>query len=211
MIKVFVVGGANYYASPIKGAVLTNNIEKAQIVLFTGGEDVTPSFYGEKDLGVSYTNINRDTIEKSIFSRIKKNQLVLGICRGAQFLCAINGGKLVQDITNHATGGTHSITLEDGTSMEVTSTHHQMMYPYNLPTKDYTLLGKCIPGRSTHYIGSGIDKETILKNGEPEIVLFHTSNNLICLAVQGHPEMLEKNSDFVKWLNSTIKELLNLK
>ncbi len=70
MIKVYVVGGSDYYASPIKGAVLTDNIKKAQIVLFTGGEDVTPSIYNEKDCGISFTNFNRDVREKTIFSHM---------------------------------------------------------------------------------------------------------------------------------------------
>jgi len=209
MIKVYVVGGSDYYASPIKGAVLTDNIKKAQIVLFTGGEDVTPSIYNEKDCGVSFTNFNRDVQEKTIFSHIEQNQLVLGICRGAQFLCAMNGGKLVQDVTNHSLYQTHLITLDNDSTMEVTSTHHQMMYPYNLSSTDYTLVGKCNPGRSSYYIGSGIDSNIIVEKGEPEIVLFHKKNNPICLAIQGHPEMLSKKSEFVKWFNIMIKNLLN--
>ena len=211
MIKVFVVGGGIYYASPIKDVKLVNNLNDAQVVLFTGGEDISPELYNEKNEGYSYVSRRRDNLEREIFESIKPNQLVLGICRGSQFLCAMNGGKIVQDVTNHALEGTHQIVLDNSEGMEVTSTHHQMMYPFNLSKSCYTLLGSSIPTRSNHYYGGGINVENILKYGEPEIVLFHKKDCPKCLAIQGHPEMMLKTSKFVNWENNKLKELLNLK
>lgn len=81
-IKVYVVGTAKYYADFMKNIKLTDKIEEADIVLFTGGEDVTPSFYGCKKHPRTYSNIHRDLEEKIVFEKIRKDQFVVGICRG---------------------------------------------------------------------------------------------------------------------------------
>lgn len=86
MKKVFVVGGAKQYASWIKDHELTDNLEEADIVLFTGGEDVDPSLYGCEKHPTTYSNINRDLEEKAIFEKVKPDQLCLGICRGLRII-----------------------------------------------------------------------------------------------------------------------------
>ena len=82
MKKVYVVGDAKHYADFITGVKLVNNIEDANIVLFTGGEDVDPSLYGCEKHYTTYSNIERDLYEKEIFEKINPNQLAVGICRG---------------------------------------------------------------------------------------------------------------------------------
>lgn len=80
--KIFVVGGANWYANWISDSVLTNDINEADIVLFTGGEDVDPVIYGKEKHHTTYSNIARDEEEADIFNEIREDQLALGICRG---------------------------------------------------------------------------------------------------------------------------------
>lgn len=80
--KVYVVGGATDYASWIKNHKLVDNLEDADIVLFTGGEDVDPSLYNCEKHPTTWSNIKRDQEELEIFKKIKHNQLALGICRG---------------------------------------------------------------------------------------------------------------------------------
>lgn len=82
MIKVYVVGNSKYYASFLTNVELTDDITKAKIVLFTGGEDVDPSLYGKKKHPSTYSNLQRDLYEKEIFSQMRKSQLAVGICRG---------------------------------------------------------------------------------------------------------------------------------
>lgn len=206
--KVYVVGNSVHYASFITNVELVNKIEDADIVIFTGGEDVDPSLYGEKKDSSTYSNIARDKMEIAEFKKVNPNQLVIGICRGSQLMCVLNGGKLVQHVTNHGLYGTHSITNKTF-DYEITSTHHQMQYPYNLEEKDYTLMYVSAPNRSDRYIGGGIDKTMLLKYGEPEIVLYHKENAPKCLAIQGHPEMMRKEAPVVKMLNNLILKLLN--
>ena len=68
--------------------------------LFTGGQDVSPSIYGEEPLdGLVGTCRARDNMElKVLETAIAKDIPVLGICRGIQFINAALGGSLYQDL-----------------------------------------------------------------------------------------------------------------
>lgn len=209
MKKIYVVGEAIEYANFIVNSKLTSNIEDANIILFTGGEDVDPSLYGKEKHPLTYSNIKRDLYEKEIFNKIRKDQLVIGICRGSQFLCVMNGGLLVQDVENHAIWETHPIyNVKEYTLYDITSTHHQMQYPYNLDKSNYEVLYKTYDYLSRYYEGDGIDSELIYQNGEPEIVLYKNPDKPRCLAIQGHPEYMRKDAPVVKMLNSLINKYL---
>ena len=86
MKKVFVVGPAKSYSKWIKNHELTDKIEEADIVMFTGGEDVDPSLYGAQPHPTTYSNIQRDLAEKSIFEQVRTDQLCVGICRGLRIV-----------------------------------------------------------------------------------------------------------------------------
>lgn len=206
-MKIFVVGGALGYANFLEGVSFVDKVEDAEVVLFTGGEDVTPSLYDCKKHNTTYCNPNRDLEEKEIFNKIKPNQVALGICRGSQFLCVMNGGLLVQHVHFHAIGRTHGITNGD-VAYQITSTHHQMQYPYKLNSDDYDVLFKAEQNLSDCYEGDKIDMEDILRNGEPEIVLYHKEGFPKCLAVQGHPEMIP-DSPVAKMISNLVKELVD--
>ena len=209
MKNIYVVGEAKHYADFIEGANLVDEISEADIVVFTGGEDVTPSLYGASLHPKTFCNPLRDKSEISVFNSIRPNQMVIGVCRGSQLLCMLNGGKLVQHVTGHGLFHTHSIyNVETGTCYEITSTHHQMQYPYNLDGKDYSLLYISTSNRSTDYEGDCIDSKELKSKGEPEIVLYHKENFPKCLAIQGHPEYMRKDSPTVKMLNNLINSIL---
>lgn len=206
-MKVFVVGGALGYANFLEDIIFVDKVEDAEVVLFTGGEDVTPSLYGCKKHPTTYSNPTRDLAEKEVFNKIKENQVALGICRGSQLLCVMNGGLLVQDVSGHAIGRTHAITDGD-VAYEITSTHHQMQYPYNLNEKDYKVLFRSYQSNSDRYEGDKIEVKEILAGGEPEIVLYHKQGFPKCLAVQGHPEMIP-TSPVAKMISNLVKNLVN--
>lgn len=207
MKKVYVVGPWVDYASWIEDHELVDNIKDADIVLFTGGEDVNPSIYGKVKHPRTYSNLDRDLEEREIFKSVSPKQLCLGICRGSQLMCALNGGILVQDCNGHALWHTHEIT-NGSYGYQITSTHHQMQYPFNLPKDEYKMLYWTRP-RSDYYEGDGIVLEEILKNGDPEIVLYTRKGLPRCLAVQGHPEMMRKDAPVITMLNTLLNDLLN--
>ena len=206
-MKIYVVGGADNYVNFIENVQLVDKLEDAQLVVFTGGEDVTPSLYGCRKHRTTYCNLKRDQAEQAIFNKIDpKKQVCLGICRGSQFLCVMNGGKLVQNVSNHAIGFTHGIT--DGLKIyQITSTHHQMQYPFNLEDEDYDILFTSYGIESDFYDGDGINPNTVYGR-EPEIVLYHKNGLPKCLAVQGHPEMIP-DSPVAEMINNLVKDLAN--
>ena len=197
--KIYVVGNSREYSRWIKNHELVDNLADADIVLFTGGEDVDPSLYGKQRHHTTYSNIQRDLQEKEIFDQVKPNQLCLGICRGSQFLCVMNKGILVQNVNNHATFGTHQIYNRIGDVYEITSTHHQMQYPFLLPEANYAVLYHA-GNRADYYEGDGVNYPPC----DPEIVLYKTPGLPKCLAIQGHPEMMRHEAPVIDMLNKLI-------
>lgn len=180
---------------------------KYDLVVFTGGEDVSPMMYGYPFAHANtHSNIPRDMAEKSIYNlcllyRIPK----VGICRGAQFLTVMNYGQLVQDCSNHAISGTHMITTQDKRSLPVTSTHHQMM----VPGAGSEILAYA-EGLSDRYEnGSNQPYRPILPtiNGkifkEPEVVWHPLTRSL---AVQYHPEYMDDESEGWKYFQHLLEE-----
>lgn len=81
-------------------AVLDQLADICQGFLLTGGHDVDPRVYGEKRAeACGECCQSRDAMEYGLLSAIlERNKPVLGICRGIQFLNAVLGGTLYQDI-----------------------------------------------------------------------------------------------------------------
>lgn len=129
--KVFVVGGDALVTKMFhsRGWHNTADISNADLVCFTGGADVSPHLYGEKNRGLSMTDERRDAMDYAAFTKAKGKKKV-GICRGGQFLNVLGGGKMVQHVEGHGIWGTHKVyDTESGEVIDVTSTHHQQIDP----------------------------------------------------------------------------------
>lgn len=162
-----------------------NNID---LILFSGGEDVDPQYYGERPGKFTSYNTERDNIESKMFRFLNTNIPKLGICRGAQFLTVMSGGKLIQHVENHAIGGTHLITFDYliNKNVKMTSTHHQMMNPYSMEKDEYQICAYSTKHLSPIYF-DGSDSNIELSENflEPEVVFYPKRK---ALAIQGHPE-----------------------
>src|SRR5512138_3194140 len=104
MTKIYVVGGAYGYGKLFQehGWEVVIDLDEADIACFTGGEDVSPNYYGEQKHIRTYSNPLRDSVEKSIFNVFMEKEIpMLGICRGGQFLNCMSGGKMYQHVSNH--------------------------------------------------------------------------------------------------------------
>lgn len=199
-MKVYVVGSMVNYARWIDNCELVDDIRAAQVVLFTGGGDVNPQFYGCAIHPSTWPSTFRDKEEIEAFKQIRPNQVVWGTCRGFQLMVTQFGGILVQDVTNHA-GGDHTIT--NGKEIyTVTSLHHQMIYPWDLNPEDYEILFWSEKRRSRHYLGDKVDPKKIVV--EPEMAVFHREGMPLCLGVQGHPEMMSRSDPFVRRINKIL-------
>lgn len=199
-MKVFVVGNQLGYARWIDDCKLVDDIDKAQVVFFTGGGDVSPEYYNCQMHPATWPSVYRDAEEVKIFNKVRPDQVVYGTCRGLQLICVMNGGILIQDVTNHA-GPNHNITNGEEV-YNVTSLHHQMIYPWVLDPKDYEILFWTEHKKSLHYEGDKIDPEKVIV--EPEVAVFHKEGKPFCFGVQGHPEMMYKTDPFVRKLNKML-------
>jgi gamma-glutamyl-gamma-aminobutyrate hydrolase PuuD len=133
---VYVVGGDHLVEGMFRsmGWEVRNTIKgPIDLVCFTGGEDVSPALYGEKRHNTTGSNWGRDAWEITQYEYcLNRNIPMIGICRGGQFLNVMCGGKLWQDVDDHAIRGTHAakrLDTPESTTVNVTSTHHQMMRP----------------------------------------------------------------------------------
>ena len=164
---------------------------KIDLILFTGGEDVTPSYYNESKGKFTSNNDRRDTLESDYMYNRKGLRMIpkLGICRGAQFLTVMNGGKLIQHVNNHAISGTHALDmkyLQDSDNFYITSTHHQMMSPYNLDKEKYDILATSRNFLSNTYLDGINQEKEIPKDFEECEIVFYPESRSLC--IQGHPE-----------------------
>lgn len=76
-------------------------LKGADGLVLTGGEDIAPEQYGEKNWGCKKINLARDEFELKILQNaFRRNLPVLGICRGIQVLAVALGGTLVQDLSS---------------------------------------------------------------------------------------------------------------
>jgi len=106
-------------------------LESNGIIVFPGGLDVHPKLYNEAILPKTTVSKYADERDLNFWNKVKEypNIAKIGVCRGAQFLNVMNGGALYQDVNNHTESHNMIDLLITGTSVFVTSTHHQMMIP----------------------------------------------------------------------------------
>lgn len=106
--------------------------KEADFILFSGGEDVDPGFYGQgRHPRTAFSNSRMKQCEELYDFAIDAGLPMVGICRGAQFLHAANGGQLFQDVDGHAGKSHYIIDETTGEQIYSTSIHHQMCRPNN--------------------------------------------------------------------------------
>lgn len=183
--NIYVVGGSDGYANWMEGRIV-DDMRDADLVVFTGGEDVNPELYGKRPHPTTWFSRQRDRLEVEEFEEARdRNKKIIGICRGSQLMCALAGGILVQHQRHPMI---HSIKTSDGRTIYTTSTHHQRQYPWGGKKPNFKLLAWA-PSRFSPF-SQGEGKEDNMANSkrpEAEIVLYP---DIKALAIQGHPEMV---------------------
>jgi gamma-glutamyl-gamma-aminobutyrate hydrolase PuuD len=203
--KVFIVGSC-FLSGIVEMFAKANctkakSIEEADLLCFSGGEDVDPSLYGEKPLKGTYFNVARDAREADVFAKaIELDKPMFGICRGMQFLHVMNGGKLWQDVHNH--GWRHKIELSDGSKPDwwVSSMHHQMCIP-NEAT--FPLAFAAQAGLGARYSNQN---KTLESNAHRDLEAA-VYPNIRAIAVQGHPEV-GGYPEYTMWCLNEVKNFV---
>lgn len=164
-------------------------------LILWGGTDIDPHWYFETPLPTTqHPDRSRDNTEwLSILKARDKKKPIIGICRGAQLLCAFNGGKLHQHKPEHCGPlSHHSIVIYDLEGKkkqiidDVSANHHQVM----IPSKEGIILGQCS------------------FDAAPEIVYWPETRSL---GIQAHPEWMNKNHPFNQYLQNLCYDLFEIK
>lgn len=180
-------------------SMLIRHPDRVSLVVFTGGEDVSPDLYGENLGFCTYCNEWRDEYECKMFDIAYEHGIpCVGICRGAQLLCVKAGGSLVQDITGHV-GGMHDIMTIDDRIITVNSSHHQMQ----LPDDDAIVLAWADPCLSRHYLDG--DNDYLEIEREIEVVYYPKISSI---GIQYHPEWLSDSHEAVEYAQEVVRKCL---
>jgi GMP synthase-like glutamine amidotransferase len=208
--KILVLFGSSYGKAVSGLGELSEDFEEFEkdpkshkLVLFTGGSDVDPRLYGESSpKGMCRCLPERDAVEARIFeTAVEAGVKMAGICRGAQFLNVMAGGRLMHHVDGHA-GPSHEVTLSSGETMTVNSLHHQMIVPSEL----CEVVGWSTNRLSDRYFGN-FDLEVPWIGKEPEVVTIPKFN---CFGAQYHPEMMSPTTEAFKFYWNSARDLLSL-
>ncbi len=200
-LKIYCVGNTET-ANWMRGT-LCSSLEKSDVVVFPGGSDINPSIYGEQANPATIWNDALDASDTMYFNKaMSLGKKMVGICRGAQFLCAKAGGKLVQNQCN--THYHHDIFTFDGQKVWVSSSHHQAMYPWGMKS-GYEVLGWA-RGQSAWHHGAKNTEEMVVgvapMDMEVEAAYFGGVNSL---CIQSHPEWQYNQRDNNAWHKNAIE------
>lgn len=170
-----------------------DDLKEGDCLVVWGGADISPTLYNKEPSLRTYASAklsSRDAIEWALMQRAKELNLpIIGVCRGAQMLCALAGGFLIQDVDNHFSH--HDVTTFDGYEITVNSIHHQMMYPFDVK---HEMLASCKIPRSKHHL----DVHDFLEiKEEPEFVYFPEIRGF---AIQWHPEIMSYKSNATQFI-----------
>lgn len=174
------------------------SVLEADLVVFGGGSDVNPLLYGESRHESTHFHDRRDQSDMALYVLCLEHGIpMFGVCRGAQFLHVMNGGKLFQDVDGHT--GDHSIhDIKKKIHIEkVSSVHHQMVRPNATGGMEICAVAgksrKRYKNHNTHEMGLSSDIEAFFYR------------DTCCIGVQGHPEYNNYHF-YTKWCLDLISD-----
>ena len=171
---------------------------EADIVIFTGGPDVDPTLYGEIAHHSTRIDTHRDQADLELYGDcFEKGIPMVGICRGAQFLHVMNGGKLYQDVDGHY--GDHPIYDVKTQRMvpKTSSTHHQMVIRQE---------GMEVLAESPKARNRWCNPTRNVEGMKQDVEAFFYPDTCV-LGIQGHPEYRGYHQ-FTKWSLDLILEYI---
>lgn len=167
---------------------LDENLSKIDGILFTGGPDVSPDYYGEKlfeTVSSKKIDILRDSHEKYIYRYMSKYKLpTLAICRGLQVISVMEGSKLYQDILLENKGFINHSKVDNKDTM-----HHIIWNgSKNIKGKYNNIEVNSAHHQSCISVPEGFNLVAISDDGIVEA--FELDDEQYMLCVQWHPERI---------------------
>lgn len=187
---VLKAGGMPVILPPVKDeATAAALLEHVSGILFTGGDDIDPHYYGEEVINDSVEiDADRDTSDLIYASLALKMQMpILSICRGEQLINVALGGSLYQDMPSQFTDTLyahrqcfdpekyHKVTLDPDsriasilgtTTLMTNSNHHQSV---KVLAPGLKLVGTTADGVVEAYEGNADGLDVIAVQWHPEV------------------------------------------
>jgi putative glutamine amidotransferase len=165
-------------------------MDTVDALVLTGGADVDPARYGAAaGPATQAPDPERDTFELSLLAAaLERGRPVLAICRGLQLLNVSRGGTLHSHLAEHPVGPGHKVLTMPGSiagelygpATTVNSLHHQ----------------------SVDQLGQDLVATAWAADGVIEAIELAGTD---LLAVQWHPEHLDRPQPVFSWLVETAK------
>lgn len=201
-VRSVVAGGGVPLILPVveDPALMDPLLEVCDGLLFPGGGDVDPKYYGETP-HTKLSDVNQD-IDECWFRAAKYGRehglALLGICRGEQLLNVVWGGSLYQDLDDC---GTEHLKHQQTEKRHVT-THGVRVEPDTRLSRILGVSGAAVQTNSLHH-------QAVKEPGKGLIVSAHAEDGIIeaiespdgqLVAVQWHPEDLIDSEPVMKGL-----------
>lgn len=168
-------------------------------LLFPGGEDIDPSYYGENphpNLGEIRPEVD-EFLFHSLLYALEQRKPALGICKGMQMMVVASGGSLYQDIysqreeetflhcqSGRRTYGVHQVQIDKDSRL------FQILETEQIATNS-------MHHQSVRTLGKGLHLSAHTEDGIVEAV---ESLDGRLIGVQWHPEEMVPESDAMKRL-----------
>jgi len=174
-------------------------------LLLMGGVDINPAIYGhQRHHTTQRSNDERDLRERRAFAEaIADNVPIVGICRGSQLLCALNGGSIYQHTRDHGYSHPIQTTTGDGVIEHANAGHHQVSNPNAI--ENHVVLA--YDPRETIEVEEA-DGKVIEVGYTAEVVFYPITKSL---GIQPHPEGMHKACEFNQWLRVQMDTCLGIK
>ena len=195
-INSILMNGGVPYLIPVTDdvEVLRQIVAQLDGIVFTGGEDFAPAYYGkEEHEKLGEVNVTRDTYDLTLFKLAKdRNIPTLGICRGLQLINVAMGGTLYQDLPSEKPSDINHRQDEDGTvpthcvSVVEGSTMHRILgeKKIRVNTFHHQAIDKLAPGLKI----VGWSNDSV-----PELIEAYPHRQI--LGTQFHPEIFTQAGD----------------
>ncbi len=203
--KFVEIGGGIPFMIPILDEIgrAEEIVEHLDGLIITGGVDVDPALYGEKNTKSMGICLERDKFEIALVNAARQQaKALLGICRGIQVLNVAFSGSLYQDIPTEIE---NSLKHHDWESAK--DAYHSILFTRQSPLTDL-MQSEEIQVNSSHHqslkkVGRGLEILAAAKDGVIEAVCCPADR--FTFGVQWHPERMlndPKQVELAKWFIS---------